>query len=158
MHEVGQDLGERLEHEAAQVQPRVRQHRGRAVAPQRAHEQDVHVDRARPVGLAAHAAELQLDGQAGVEQLLGREVRLSGGDRVQEEALRRPAHRLGQVQRARERPAEAARLEPGERVRDRGLAIAEVGSETEHGARLHASLSMALRPVGEAERSIIGAS
>ena len=151
MHQLGEDLGERLEHEAPLVQPRVREHRGRAVAAQRAHEQDVDVDRARPVGLGAHAAELPLDGEAGREQLLGRLPGLAGGDRVQEEALRRPAHGLGQVERAQQRPAEAARLEPGEGARDRGLAIAEVGSETEHDARLHALIIHGARPPGEAE-------
>ena len=149
VHELGPDLDQRLEHEAPLGEPRVRQHRVGRAASRLAEEEDVDVDRARTVRLAAHAPELVLDRETRLKQRLGGERGLAVGDRVHEPALGRTADGLGQVERARKHPAIAQHLEPRERALDRGFAVAEVRAETQHHARLHTSLSMPLVPAGD---------
>jgi hypothetical protein len=115
----------------------VRDHRVGRRAAQLAEQQDVDVDRARSVRLAADAAELLLDREARLEQRLGRERRLAVRHRVHEPVLGRAADGLGEVERAGARRVVAARVEPREGQSDRGLAIPQVRAETEHDARLH---------------------
>ena len=79
---------------------RMGKHEPRPVAPLVAEEEDVHVDRARAVPLRAHAPHLALGGEARLEERLGRERGLPARHRVQEPALRRPPHRLGEPERA----------------------------------------------------------
>ena len=145
--EAGRDLGQRLEHEAPLVQARVGNHEAGSIAPLVPEEQDVDVDRARAVPLRAHAPHLALGGEARLEERLGTERRLSLRRQVQEPALGRPPHGLREPERAAPRHAEAASDEPPEGAIERGLAVAQVGAETEKDRRAHVPpLSTGLPP------------
>jgi hypothetical protein len=60
MHRLRRDLRERRQHEVPQMHPRVRHNRVRAVADEIVVEQQIKIERPRPVLLGAGSAELLL--------------------------------------------------------------------------------------------------
>ena len=71
--EIGGDFGERQEHEGAQMQARMRQGQARQVELDVVVEQQVEVEGARPVPVAADASETGFDVEQRVEQGFGRQ-------------------------------------------------------------------------------------
>ena len=99
-HEVGVELGERLEREAPLVQARMRHMEARLVDRLLAVEEEVEVDRARAEARARPlAAQRLLDGEQPIQELAWRERRLELRRAVQEARLLEVADGIGLAER-----------------------------------------------------------
>ena len=135
--EAGVELGERLEREAALVQPRVRNPKPRLANRLVAVQEQVEVDRPRAEARAvAHPAESALDVEEPGEELRRRKLRLDLGGRIQEARLVEESDRVGLAE-GRDAPQLDAGLasEQLERLPERRLAVAEVRAEAHECAR-----------------------
>jgi subtilisin family serine protease len=122
------EIGERLQHKAALVEPWVRHREPRLVDHDPVDEQQVEVDRPRTKARAvAGAPECQLDAEQGHEELGRRKGRLELRRRVQEGRLLEVAHRLGLAKRGHRSDAYAVEaVEQRDRCAERRLAVADV--------------------------------
>src|SRR4051812_14640493 len=129
------------------MEPRVWDLEARLVDPLTAVEEQVEVDRPRPVaGAAALAAELPPDLQQELEQNARRQLGVELRDRVQEPRLILVAPRV-RLDDRRE-PVDADQLG---RCPDRRFAVAEIRTEPDvgdHGRSTVAALYSTLRPAG----------
>src|SRR4051794_37844515 len=117
------------------MQARVRQLEARQLELHLVVEEQVEVDRPRAVARPALAAELLLDLEQPVEEHDRGELRLDGGDAVQEARLVDDADRLRLAQRGEGGEPHLRRLRDElDGAVDRGLRVADVGAEADVGA------------------------
>ena len=93
----GRNLGERQEHEATLVKPRVRQDKRGGLGHLASMIKEIEIEHARCVPLAAHATKLSLDRLQHGEQVLSGEIGCQASDRVDEPRLVRARYRLGSI-------------------------------------------------------------
>ena len=142
------------------MQPRVRDVQARLVELFGAVEEEVEVERARPLrrAAAAAAAEAVLDGEERVEQLTCAEIGLERGRAVQEPRLVEEPDRL-RVAQLRDVDDRDPRLggERGERVAERPFPVAEVRAEGDVGAHHAPRVPLLQRPGATAAADRCGA-
>ena len=142
-HDQGRiELHERLECECALVQPGVRQRQSRRSKRQVVHEQQVEIDRAWTIARSRPgAAELPLDLEERVQELLRREGRVHRDGGVEEPWLIEEPDRVGLANTRHRDDLDSGPLpEQLHRACQRGRAFAEVRPETDVGTRHNPSL------------------
>jgi hypothetical protein len=131
--ELGIELQQRRQHEAATCDLRVRQHQPAALHHAIAEDQNVDVDRPRSVSRSALTAQRQLHPLTGIEQILRIELGLDFQDRVVEVPLvRYLPYRLRLVDRRSPQDADArCGAEKLDRRPQIGQPVADVGAESQ---------------------------
>ena len=103
MPPVGRNLGERLEHESTLMEPRVRQDERRRTRHLTPIIEEIEIEHARGVSLAADATKLSLDCLHHRKQVSRREVGCQRRDPVYEPRLIRARYGLSPIPRGTSR-------------------------------------------------------